>query len=331
LRAKINQGEFMKKRNFYRLFFACLVVAAFALPVTPAMAQADVYQFEAAALYTQTKDDDIKFQAYGMYAGYHFTPVPLTSLPWAEAAFLARASNVSIGLIRTDSDWDSEILGKINGDGYMISGNLEFYAPAIPIYISIEATRMKTNMESTLFEMESINTDIAGRLGFLPMPGMLVGALYGRTIDKREGLVFGSMPIDEEDTINYYGGFLKIVQPIGDGMAFGIDLTAQRINTTTKDNTGGEEDVELTDTNVQGMLAFYPVAQLGIGLTLETQRGDDISSEGNTYGVAAIFFPIPNVGINVSCSRFIPGSDANEKGEEILESDSFDVSVRVRF
>jgi len=160
---------------------------------------------------------------------------------------------------------------------------------------------------------------------------VLIGALYGRSVDKRDGEIpLYSVPIDEEDTINYYGGILKIVQPIGGSMAFGFDLTAQRINTTSKDNTEGESE-ETSDTNVEGMLAFYPVAQFGIGATLEIQRGDTIGSEGNTYGIAAIFFPMPNVGIMFSYNRFKPANDVDDKNYKILESNSFDVSVRARF
>lgn len=321
----------MKTTFMYTLISACLITAAVGMPMTSAMAQTDEFQFEVAALYIQEKNDDFKFQAYGGYAGYHFTPVPLSSLPWAEAAFLARSSSISIGLIRTDYNLDFEGLGEITGDGYMVSGNIEFFVPATPLYLSADLIRMKTTLESTNYELESVNTDFSGRIGILPIQGVLIGALYGRSVDKRDGAIATILTIDEEDTTYYYGGFLKIVQPIGGNMAFGIDLTAQRINTETKDNTGGDPDEETSDTNVEGMLAFYPVAQLGLGVTLEIQRGDTITSEGNTYGMAAIFFPMPNVGIMFSYSRFKPANDVDKDDNEILESNSFDVSVRARF
>lgn len=321
----------MKQTDFLQRILACLMVAVAVMLSTAAMAQTDVFQFEGAVLYTQTKDDDNKFQGYGVAAGYFFTPVSLTSLPWAEAAFLARASNVNIAAIRTDFDWDSATFGKISGDGYMVTGNIEIFVPGLPVYFSADVTRMKSSFESSMFKMDSVNTEFSGRIGVLPMQGILIGALYGRSLEAREGTILVTMKIDQDDTIDSFGGFLKIVRPIGDGMAFGIDLTAQRINTLTKDNTGGEADIEISNTNVEGMLAFYPMAQLGIGATFEIQRGDDMESEGNTYGITAIFFPIPNVGIQFSYSRFIPASDVDEDGNEILESDSFDISVRARF
>jgi len=68
----------MKKIKFYTLLFACMMLAVVTLPISAAMAQTDVFQFEVAGLYIQEKEDDAKLQFYGLHAGYHFTPVPLT-------------------------------------------------------------------------------------------------------------------------------------------------------------------------------------------------------------------------------------------------------------
>lgn len=302
----------MKKTNSHPLFFACLVVASIVLLMSSAMAQADVYQFEVGAMYRQLEDDDnFKFQSYGLAAGYYFSPVSLTTLPWAEAAFLARASNISIMGMKVTTEMPGDTLGTFEGDGYMLDATAEIFLPGLPLYLSAEVSRMMMDMKATGFNTESKNTEITGKIGVLPMQGILVGALYTRSSETREGEL--TVPffrtIDDEDTTNTYGGFFKLVQPIGNGMAFGIDLSVSKIKYKSHDNTGAEEDTETSDTNIDGMVTIFPIAQLGLGVTFETQRGDDKANEGNTYGAEVIFFPMPNVGINASFSRFIPKDD----------------------
>lgn len=102
--------------------------------------------------------------SYGLKGTYYLAPVQVRDSPLAEAAFLDRASNVSIGVNFDDADRSDELVYGVTG---------EYFVPNSAFYLSGELSRSEVSQKGA---GDSDTTLFGAEVGYLLAPGLLVAA-----------------------------------------------------------------------------------------------------------------------------------------------------------
>jgi hypothetical protein len=176
-----------------------LLGTTIALIVTTNISLAQTYRAEVSLDYgsDDVKDFDIDSDTWAGTGTYYFSPVNTHSHPLAEAAFLERASNISLGYSRTDESYSPDF-----GDNtYRISikeeaaiGEVEFYIPNTMFYIAagMIRTESKERLTSDLsgeletFTEKDSNDFWRASLGVTPIAGLLVYSTFYEDVDLDE-------------------------------------------------------------------------------------------------------------------------------------------------
>ncbi len=145
-----------------KLAIASALLSAVALTTGTA---AHAYQAEVgASLGYIDPDHGSSGSSYGLKGTYYLEPVQVRDSPLAEAAFLDRASNVSVGVNYDDADRSDELVYGVEA---------EYFVPNSKFYVSGELSRSevsesgRSDTDTTLFGAE---------VGYLLAPGLLVAA-----------------------------------------------------------------------------------------------------------------------------------------------------------
>ncbi len=138
------------------------LVLAGALFAVPAASQAEDFQFEGKLAYDKIEfdlfDDDAEADVLSATGTYYFKPVPTDGMPVAEAAYITRASYVSV--TAQTLDFDGENANAFAADvGYHIPNSIFFGR------LGVVQTDVSGDDES------SFN----GTLGIVPIPRLFFG------------------------------------------------------------------------------------------------------------------------------------------------------------
>lgn len=164
----------MKKLSFA----TALLASVFAM-------NAQAYQFEANASYENTDIEDVgDVDTFFINGKYYLNGVQVKNAPLAEAAFLAKASNIGLGYAHASIDDLEFDLGPFVGtntfivnadidiDNVGISG--EFYIPNSQFYISGNLNHTEITAKVLGAEESTDNTGYALEVGYLPTNGLLL-------------------------------------------------------------------------------------------------------------------------------------------------------------
>lgn len=312
---------------------ACLLVPAICL-VSPAIARGDTFDFEVGASYDRTStsfeatdllgfiqpptlvtsrsdgnDDD--FTVFGIW---FFDGVTASTGPRSRAAFLSRASSVSLSYRHEDGDTSfsvtspdpsfSPTMGRSNRNSEAISANLRYVWPESGWYglagVSTLDTEFGDDFGSFGFDSETYSLGI----------GKYIGSQT--TLDLRVSRQETDNNFDLTETtlaFSHIGG-------LGENWQYGADVAV-----TTTDVSGADESFSLR-------LSLYPSRSLAFGL--ETSGSvQDAFDDRTRYGLFASWFARENIEFGASYRYVDTDTPRNFDWNE--DEDGFGVGVKVRF
>lgn len=285
---------------------------ALATALLAGLSTAHAYQFEINGGYENTDFDNnlggVELESDGdlffINGKYYLNGVQVKNVPLAEAAFLAKASNIGLGYLNAQNELN---IGNVKAEEeYDIVGiNGEFYIPNTQFYIGGSLNRLDYTGSVTtpgLHEEESEDyTGYSLEAGYLPTNGLLLAVgvakdsfdpMLASKIGFASTLGYGAAVVDETAVSlrakyvsqigNYYTNF-EGVSYFGDETVYrlGADLYIDptlSVGVSFADST--EEDFD-TIFNVRAQKFFTPAFAVGVNYT--TTDGAD------SYGINGTF------------------------------------------
>ncbi|ONG40048.1 putative porin [Alkanindiges hydrocarboniclasticus] len=271
-----------------KLFLATALLAS--------MTAANAYQTEVNASYENIDLDESDVNTFGIAGTYYINPVNVGNTPLAEAAFLNKASNISLGYVNASLEEEENILGvnvksKLDLDVLGLAG--EFYVPNSQFYVSAAVNQTQTTTKASAAGFSASEDDdgtgYAVEVGYLPMTGLLlaVGATdMSESVNPlqvmKNGFVYGwgAAGVSGEDTAATLRA--KYVTAVGNN---NINLESQFLI--------GDE----TAYRLAGDLYLDPTLSIGASFADSTEDDSD-----SIFGVRAQKFitPVAAVGIGYS-------------------------------
>ncbi len=312
----------------------CRLAPAICLAL-PAMALGDTFDFEVGTSYdristssegtgllgfpqpsipfTSTSDgDDDDITVFGTW---FFDGVSAPDGPRSRAAFLSRASSVSLSYRYGDSDTSSSltspdpsfspVMGWESWSSDAISANLRYVWPESGWYGLAGVSTLDEEFDSSFgsfnSDVETYSLGIGKYIGSQTSVDLRVSRLEGETAGSNIGVTETAL------TLSHIGG-------LGETWQYGADVAL-----TTTDVSRADELFDLR-------LSLYPTRSLAFGL--ETSGSvQDAFDEGTRYGLFASWFARENIELEASYRYVDTESFPNFDQDE----DGFGVGVRVRF
>jgi len=169
------------------------IVVAVALGMAANIVAAETYQAEFSAIYGQTEHDTTSAKdKRGSVAGtLYFKEVDVQNYVYGEAAFLNRASNISVSYnqSQTKFDWNTTLPGNIQETGYLkndvrtSAASVEFYIPNTFLYLAGGISDAKTKsrgwkntggVHTTIRDNWGPNSQWHASIGVTPAQGWLI-------------------------------------------------------------------------------------------------------------------------------------------------------------
>lgn len=195
------------------------VAALLAVGAAPAVSLAADYRAELQGSYFQLigPGDFPDLNAAFIQGRYFFKTVKTDGLPLAEAAFLGRASSVSVAASRSESSIGQSVF-RLNSQ----FASVGYYIPGTMFFGGVSASRNEhiTALNSTLV-LTDYDTTWSGVLGITPVDGLLVTTEfqehgYDPNITAR---YVGKLP-----NSHYYAGTVSVVDADRGDTAFGVEF-----------------------------------------------------------------------------------------------------------
>ncbi len=150
------------------------------------------YQSEISASYANSDSERRDDSDYGVSGTYYFKPVDSSQGPLAEAAFLQRASGISLTYTRSESDYAfSQLDGSVargSADRDTYSARLDFYVPNSIFYAGLMVSHGRTNFEGVVLlnddplsdplSAKESDTHVAAELGITPAEGLRITSIF---------------------------------------------------------------------------------------------------------------------------------------------------------
>lgn len=261
-----------------------IIGLVFTAPTAHSGGDHNSYNTEITAGYNTLTDvpEEDYFTSY-LRGEFHFTPVNIYTKPRAEAAFLARSSNLSITGQRSEYERCLESMtdctpGQTPAVTKLTQGtvDLELFFGDLPLYAGAAHTRTEHRFHPTpQTEYLSESNDWKYRLGFTPTEGLLVFASLGESETVR-------------DNANLH---MKYVTPTVGLQSLNVELDYYRHEGenyywegrfdyyfTSNTSLGGSYD-KFDNHAIHGQYFFTPRTHLGV--TYSANRDDD----GELWGV----------------------------------------------
>ena len=192
-----------------------LLAALLSLAAAPDVCLADDYRAEAQLSYVQLEGaGDLDLDAYWIQGRWFFAPVKTDGLPLAEAAFLGRASSVSVAAARFESSFRDQG-NHVNSQ----AASLEYYIPGTMFFAGVSASRGQNVTVIDSIVRKEYDTTWSGTLGIAPLDGLLVTTElqedgYDPNVTAR---YVGKLP-----NAHYYAGTVSLVDPDQGDASFGL-------------------------------------------------------------------------------------------------------------
>jgi hypothetical protein len=232
-------------------------LVASALTIIALPATADTYQFQLDGAYVRSTTElsgfaDIDADGFGLSGTFHFTLVDDSIGPFAEAAFLNKASNLQLAYVAIEAE-SGPIT--VDSDEWQFGGRGVFSGRGI-----LEAAYVRQ-------DIEGFETDI----------WLISGGAY---ITDRSSLLLTYTNSDSEldDKINTFALDYKNVLTINNGAAMNVEAGISYTDPDRGDSS----------TSIAGALDYYFTPRFGLGGILSYSTSDDV--DVFSYGIQAQYF-----------------------------------------
>ena len=262
----------------------------------------EIYNFEATSEYMNQDMDTSEITGYGLSATYYFQKINTNDKPLAEAAFLEKASSISMPAGYTDLE-----VGGSEANGPRYGLELTYVHPGYSLYTNASFTTMDAEFDAPA-SGDITQDEYTLAVGMFVQDDLLVAFEYGH----EEFEVLGYNP--ENDIYTVYG---KWVKKNGQGTAYNLEA-----NIGMDQYDDGTTDGSNTIIGAAGDYYFNPRLSVGGGLTLNS--GDNVSDEGNTYSLRSSIFFNPQYSLRASYETFVADND----GEEDIDMISLNFAAR---
>ena len=235
---------------------------------------------------------------------YYLNAVNIANKPLAEAAFLSKASNISLGYVKAQNEF-SESGFSVEEDFDIIGINGEFYIPDSKFYVSGSLNQLDYTLTENVVgfssEESEDSTGYALEVGYLPIDGLLLAVgvakesidpIFASKVGFATTLGYGTAV--EDDTAvslrgkyvtqisNYYTNF-EGISYMGDETTYrlGADLYIDptlSVGVSIADSTADESD---TLFGVRAQKFFTPAIAAGVNYT--TTDGADSFGINGTF------------------------------------------------
>ncbi|MDQ2077007.1 putative porin [Marinimicrobium sp. ABcell2] len=220
----------------------CVSLAALGAISLPMYASAGTYQSEINARYSHSNSDFTNSDFYHLSGTYYFNSVDIRQGPWAEAAFLQRASSISLHYTHGDMEnflFDGTVHSNVTNDTYAVS--TEFYIPNSILFAGLTVSRgsyqyqRAANLIDDELSDEGSRTTVSGELGITPIDGLKISSFFYERQDLSESWNIGARWVTEVlgsaialDGRYHYSDFVDMVDVGADfyiNQTFSIGLT----------------------------------------------------------------------------------------------------------
>ncbi len=291
----------------------------------------ETYRHEVGILGSMSKEDakddpDGETTMYGLGYTFYFNPVKINeSQPLAEAAFLNKASSISVAGLKSKYEiGESGSNAEITFNSIGISGT--YVLPQLPVFFYAAYLRSTGEVSGDYYGFEGDdNSNIYSfGLGYFFTDNIAAGFDYEYSklnMDIDAGY-YGNY--EASIKANSYNGYLKAVLPVAGEMYINFSIGySHEIEETTSDLLEESKD---KNNEYSVITDFYITPKIGIGAGLKVNRGENKSDEGETYMVKGNFFFNNNVGLGIAYSNFRAKDTDEEENEQ-----GVDLEVAVRF
>lgn len=278
-----------------KVFHLSILIIAVSAVMNLQPLSAEGYQVEASGSYFYSKTDSIKYKEYSLFLTGYFQEVNTDGKPYAEAAFLQKTGYLTVTGTKIKDDEGSE--GEFSGLTY--GGELGIVFPVVPVFI--KGGYLRNDSDGDWNYDRSINT-FSGEIGYYLTDNL---AVAGNFVKEFAHVEYDTYPKTETKN-STYGCNFKYVNMISNTMALNIEGSYDRISSKTEglDKLINNEYVIGAD--------FYFTPQIGIGGSIEINKGDDKDYAGNTYKLQASAFLTQNIGIFVGIGKYKAEDSATE-------------------
>ena len=205
-----------------------LLGSAIALLLATDISIAQTYRSEISLDYLRRDREalpDSESDTWRVSGTYYFSPVNTASHPLAEAAFLEKASNLSVSYLHEEWDY-SDTYGSFHYETSVteedLNVDIELFIPNTMFYVAAGMTRDESKYRTTVFYMEDdlnpgVETDTEtdgdnswhGSLGVTPIDGLLIWSDFYEDVDLDEHWNLNAKYVTDwnGNAINIEGGY----------------------------------------------------------------------------------------------------------------------------
>lgn len=205
-----------------------LLGSAIALLLATDISIAQTYRSEISLDYLRRDREalpDSESDTWRVSGTYYFSPVNTASHPLAEAAFLEKASNLSVSYLHEEWDY-SDTYGSFRYETSVteedLNADIELFIPNTMFYVAAGMTRDESKYRTTVFYMEDdlnpgVETDTEtdgdnswhGSLGVTPIDGLLIWSDFYEDVDLDEHWNLNAKYVTDwnGNAINIEGGY----------------------------------------------------------------------------------------------------------------------------
>ena len=205
-----------------------LLGSAIALLLATDISIAQTYRSEISLDYLRRDREalpDSESDTWRVSGTYYFSPVNTANHPLAEAAFLEKASNLSVSYLHEEWDY-SDTYGSFRYETSVteedLNADIELFIPNTMFYVAAGMTRDESKYRTTVFYMEDdlnpgVETDTEtdsdnswhGSLGVTPIDGLLIWSDFYEDVDLDEHWNLNAKYVTDwnGNAINIEGGY----------------------------------------------------------------------------------------------------------------------------
>ena len=272
---------------------------ALATALLAGLSTAHAYQFEINGGYENTDlEESSDLDTFFINGKYYLNGVQVKNAPLAEAAFLAKASNIGLGYVNSNLDVTDV---ELEIDSVGISG--EFFIPNTQFYVSGKLNRSEITIEDDEDSISADNTGYALEVGYLPINGLLLAV----------GVADES--VDPVQVANY-GFTTNLLNQLTVGEDTAVSLRAKYVTQIGNHFANFEGLSYFGDETTYRLGAdLYIDPTLSVGVSIADSTADDSET---VFGVRAQKFFTPTIAVGVNYTT-------------VDEIDSFGINGTFRF